>query len=100
MIYQLSPAYDLLSTKIVLTDKLDPEELALTVNGKKRKLSRKDFLSFGVSIGIPEKVVLSTMSRFSNKLQKVDHMIDQSFLSENLSHEYKSILYKNAEKVL
>ena len=37
----LSPAYDLLSTKILMPE--DKEELALTLNGKKNNLRKKDF---------------------------------------------------------
>ena len=39
--YSLTPAYDLLSTVIVMPE--DTEELALTLNGKKRKIWRSDF---------------------------------------------------------
>lgn len=37
----LTPAYDLLSTSIVMPE--DDEELALTLNGKKKKIKREDF---------------------------------------------------------
>lgn len=40
--YALTPAYDLLSTKIVMPE--DTEELALTLNGKKRKIQKSDFV--------------------------------------------------------
>ena len=39
--YILAPAYDLLSTKLVLPDDID--ELALTLNARKRKLKKSDF---------------------------------------------------------
>jgi serine/threonine-protein kinase HipA len=41
--YQLTPAYDLLSTALVLPE--DTEELALTLCGRKRKLTRQNFIS-------------------------------------------------------
>ena len=41
-VYGLTPAYDLLSTALVLPE--DTEELALTLNGRKRKLRRSDFV--------------------------------------------------------
>ena len=37
--YILTPAYDLLSTKLVLP--ADSEELALTLNGKEKKIKKK-----------------------------------------------------------
>ncbi|MBK8668692.1 MAG: hypothetical protein IPN89_04190 [Saprospiraceae bacterium] len=42
--FALSPAYDLVPTAIV--NPADTEELALTLNGKKRKLNYNDFLSW------------------------------------------------------
>ena len=44
----LSPAYDLVPVQIVLPD--DPEELALTLNGKKNRLGRTDFLALADSL--------------------------------------------------
>lgn len=39
--YQLTPGYDMVSTVLVMPE--DTEELAITLNGKKRKLRRSDF---------------------------------------------------------
>ena len=41
-VYTLTPAYDMLSTALVMPE--DTEELALTLNGKKRKLKKADFV--------------------------------------------------------
>ena len=37
----LSPCYDLLSTRLLIAEKDDPEELALTLNGKKKNIFKK-----------------------------------------------------------
>jgi len=47
---RLAPAYDLLSTELVLPD--DPEESALTINGKKARLKKVDFDALGASLQI------------------------------------------------
>jgi len=53
--YMLSPAYDMLSTVLAMPE--DTEELALTLNGKKRKLIRTDFeITFSQS-GLDSKVI-------------------------------------------
>ena len=52
-VYVLSAAYDMLSTNVVIPS--DKEELALTINGKKQNIRRKDFLVFADTIGIPER---------------------------------------------
>ena len=44
--FVLSPAYDLLPVNIIMPE--DPEETALTLNGKKSNLRRKDFLALAV----------------------------------------------------
>ena len=40
--YVLSPAYDMIASGLVVEG--DDEELALTLNGKKKNLRKKDFL--------------------------------------------------------
>jgi serine/threonine-protein kinase HipA len=50
---QLAPAYDLLATKLVLPK--DEEETALTLNGKKKNLGRKDFDALAESLGVNAK---------------------------------------------
>jgi serine/threonine-protein kinase HipA len=46
----LSPAYDLVSSRLVIPG--EQEELALTVGGRRRRLRRDDFLAFAGRLGI------------------------------------------------
>ena len=48
--YRLSEAYDMLPVNIILPQ--DQEQLALTLNGKKRNICRRDFLIFADSCGL------------------------------------------------
>ena len=50
---RLTPAYDLLATQILLPE--DKEEVALTLNGKKAKLNKRDWFFFAENLGITEK---------------------------------------------
>jgi serine/threonine-protein kinase HipA len=50
---RLSPAYDIVCSKLVIQNE---EDSALTLNGKKNKLSRKDFDLFADHFNIPQKV--------------------------------------------
>lgn len=52
---QLAPAYDLLATRLLISEKDDPEEMALTLNGRKRKFTRVDFEKFARNLGLGEK---------------------------------------------
>lgn len=46
---RMSPQYDLLPVQLIYPDS---EDTALTLNGKKKNLRRKDFIIFGESIGL------------------------------------------------
>jgi serine/threonine-protein kinase HipA len=59
----LAPAYDLLNVAIVLTD--DTEELALTIEGKKKKLKQSHFVLFGKGLGLTDKQIQGAFKRWS-----------------------------------
>jgi serine/threonine-protein kinase HipA len=50
---QLAPAYDLLATRLILPK--DEEETALTLNGKKKNLGRKDFDALAAALEVNPK---------------------------------------------
>ena len=77
--YCLTPAYDLLSTVLVMPE--DTEELALTLNGKKRKICRKDFESSIVASGVSGKVIENIAKKFRRSVIKWMDLIDNSFLA-------------------
>ena len=84
--YELSPAYDLLSTALVIPD--DKEESALTINGKKSKLKLNDFDILAESLKINEKSLQNIYSRFNKVLPKWSLCIRQSFLSKEMQANY------------
>lgn len=90
--YCLTPAYDLLATLIVMPE--DNEELALTLNGKKRKLQRKDFEKAMMASGISEKVIGNMARKFRRNLAKWFDLIDCSFLPDDMKKEYKRLIIK------
>jgi serine/threonine-protein kinase HipA len=59
--YSLAPAYDMIAAQLVLPD--DPEELALTLNGKKRKITRVDFDAAMMKAHIPKKAIENLWGR-------------------------------------
>ncbi len=76
----LSPAYDLLSTKILMPE--DKEELALTLNGKKNSLGKKDFDLFAENLGIIPKTKDVIINKSLSTRQILYKTIDASFLKE------------------
>ena len=85
--WQLSPAYDLLNVTIVNPD--DKEELALTLEGKKKNLNKTHFIKFAENLGLGDKQI---QSRFIKNKDKAIEIIHNSFLSDELQKEYISIL--------
>ena len=90
--YTLTPAYDMLSTAIVMPE--DTEELALTLNGKKRKLRKTDFIKSITASGVDEKVIDNIARRFSRALPKWFELIDRSFLPLDLCKVYKNLILR------
>lgn len=95
--YSLSPAYDLLSTALVMPD--DTEELALTLNGKKRKINHVDFMTAMSASGVNDKVSANIFSRFGNVVTKWNDVIDESFLTNEMKEEYKEFIKIRCERL-
>jgi len=93
----LSPAYDMLCTKMVMPE--DKEEVALTIDGKKRKLKREHFDKLGTSLKIPVKSIENVYRKFSKRLKESLEFIDISFLPQAVKDHYKILLKENAARI-
>ncbi len=90
--YEFAPAYDLVSTALVIPD--DKEESALTINGKKNRLTRKDFDVLSQSLQISEKVLNTIYNRFQKALPQWAAFIRQSFLSDQMQGHYIDLIVR------
>ena len=95
--YMLTPAYDLLSTALVMPE--DDEELALTLNGKKKKIKREDFEKAMRDSGMDEKAIGNVFSKFSKVLPKWQELIKQSFLPEKEQGELQLLIDRRLERL-
>ena len=93
----LAPAYDLLNVSIVLPE--DTEELALTLEGKKRKLKKVHFEHLGQGLGLTEKQIQGVFKRMFKNKPKAIKWIDHSFLSNDMKAAYKDILETRYERL-
>jgi serine/threonine-protein kinase HipA len=93
----LSPAYDLLNVSLVLPE--DKEELALTLGGKKRKLTKNSFKRFGEGLGLNSMQINGVFNRFLKNKKKAFKWIDNSFLSEDQKEGYKAIITERYERL-
>lgn len=95
--YELSPAYDLLNTLILIPD--DKEETALTINGKKNRLKIEDFDKLAKSLKISEKSLESIYKKFIKVKPKWDEFIQLSFLNDDVKLEYQEIVNNRFKKI-
>jgi len=86
----LAPAYDLLNVAIVLPE--DKEELALTIEGKKKKIKLEHFVKLGKGLELTDKQIESVFKRMIKNKPNAIEWIDKSFLSDNMKTAYKEIL--------
>ena len=89
-VYVLPPAYDLLSTALAMPE--DTEELVLTLNGKKRKLKKTDFVTSMQASGLSGKVIENMFNKFLRIQNKWFECIDSSFLPADQVMRYKQII--------
>lgn len=94
----LTPAYDLLNVAIV--NPKDDEELALTLNGKKRKLTRIDFETAMQSSGVDKKVVENIFRKFEKTYPKWEPVIRQSFLPADMQDAYWQLIQQRMYRLL
>lgn len=88
--WTLAPAYDLLNVTIV--NPTDTEELALTIEGKKRRLKWGNFERLGISLDLNQKQIKGIAKRFQKNKPIAIQWINNSFLSEEYKDKYKALL--------
>lgn len=87
---ELSAAYDLVATKIV--NPLDDEDFALTLNAKKKKIGRKDFITVFTNLNLDNKQQQNIFKKMDNAKEKWFDCIDKSFISEDFKLSYKNLI--------
>lgn len=95
--YQLTPAYDLLSTALAMPE--DDEELALTLNGKKKRIKREDFEKAMRESGMEEKAMANLFNRFFKAIPKWHELIEKSFLPADLRDAYHEKIDTMARRI-
>jgi serine/threonine-protein kinase HipA len=96
--YSLAPAYDMIATALVVKD--DTEELALNLNGKKRKLTKKDFDTAMTSFRLLDKRAIENIYRkFARNTAVWLPFIPQSFLPAAMQEAYISLIKERAARL-
>lgn len=95
---ELSPAYDLLNSSIVIKS---GEEIALPLRGKKSNLKREDFVEYYGSqrLGLTESLLFQDLSQFKKAIPLWIDLLNNCFLSEKLCHDYLNLLQNRAQRL-
>jgi serine/threonine-protein kinase HipA len=92
---KLSPAYDLVGTRLVIPN--DP--LALPVGGKKDGLTRDDWLALADYCEIPPRAEERMLLDFVGALARADTMIGRSALPESMKTDYGALIRSRTESL-
>ena len=90
---RLSPAYDIVCSKLVIPGE---EDCALTLNGKKNNLTRKDFDALADLLEIPQRV---RYEKFEGKEKAVKELIAGSRLPGDLKKTFAEIVLSRYERL-
>lgn len=88
--YVLSAAYDMLSTNVVIP--ADREQLALTLNGKKQNIRKKDFFVFAETIGITQKSAGKMMDKIAKLQDRYIVMCRESYLPDHMKTALETLI--------
>ncbi|MFH1025711.1 MAG: HipA domain-containing protein, partial [Nitrospirota bacterium] len=96
--YKLSPAYDMIASSLVVEG--DDEELALALNGKKKKIRKKDFISAAKRFNIDNKAFENIFDKFRSSLSKWHNFIDISFIPNEMKSSYHDLINERAQRII
>jgi len=90
---RLSPAYDIVSSKLVIPTE---EDSALTLNGKKNNLTRGDFDAFAENLKIPQKI---RYEKFTGKTNLIKQFIQSSQLPPDFKTRFIEIILSRYDRL-
>lgn len=93
----LSPAYDLVNTALV--NPADEEEMALTLNGRNKKLKKQDFVAAMNTLKVDEKQQKNIFNKMAKALPQWQELIDRSCMSDEFKEQYKNILTERMNRL-
>ncbi len=88
--YVLSEAYDMLPVNVILPG--DTEQLALTLNGKKRNIRRNDFLKFADAKGLPQDAAVKMIRKTISMKERYLAMCRESDLPATIKERFCGLI--------
>ena len=96
--FGLSAAYDLVPVNIIMP--ADHEQTALTLNGKKSNIRKKDFLSLEENLNIGEKTASGLLRQLLKHREKFINIVNDSYVSEEMKDSLKQLIDQRANVLM
>ena len=94
-VFGLSAAYDLLPVNIIMPQ--DMEQMALTVNGKKRNIRKKDFFILAEHLELSNQTVQKILVRLLKLKEKMIAEVNMSYLPEEMKEELVKLMEERSK---
>ena len=94
----LSPAYDLVATALV--NPADKEDLALTLNGKKKKITRNDFIAAFRTLNLDPKQQENIFRKMMSSKASWMDFIGISFLNDDFKERLMTIIEQRFNRII
>jgi len=88
----LSPAYDLLNTRLFLPE----DQLALSICGNKKEITPRMWRDFGAYCGLPHRAIASLAGALHQACPDACALVERSFLVAEQQQEYTRLLTERA----
>jgi serine/threonine-protein kinase HipA len=95
--YQLSPAYDIVSSRLAMSE--EREEMCLSIQGKRNRISRRDFIRLSQHFGLNEEQSSQVSDRLKACQPEIEGMIKESFLSEQSKNRFLEIFKERMKRI-
>ena len=89
-LFGLSPAYDMLPVNVIMP--ADKEETALSLNGNKRNIRKKDFAILADNLGIPDNVANRMRERIILYKDAFISEVNNSYIPEEMKNRFVDLI--------
>ena len=90
----LAPCYDFVCSKIYIPNE---EDFALTINGRKNKIRKGDFIALGMSLKIEPKAIENALNRFKDTRSTILEILSHSELSAERMKRFDEVIRSRYE---
>jgi serine/threonine-protein kinase HipA len=94
-IFRLTPAYDLLNSRLIISD----DKMAIPIQGKESNLRRGVWRRFADYCKLPQKVALRVLDEQVAILDEAKKTIERSFLPEEQKKDYVSLITERSQSL-